>query len=234
MITVFFRTFFVYALLLLAMRFLGKRQMGELELSELITTFMLSELAATPILNTDIPIAYAVVPILLILSIEIILSFIVSRYAPLRKLFFGAPSILIYKGKINIKEIKKLRIGVTELLSELRLKDIADVKDVRCAILEGNGKLSVFPTAAASPLTKGDADICAAETGIGLPVLVGGQIMRSTMQDADVDEAWIHKTLQKNGLTKKEILLMTVDEQKHVVFILQDKTVAKIQRGVEK
>lgn len=219
MITVFIRTFIIYITLLLSMRFLGKRQVGELELSELITTFMLSELAVTPLSDPDIPIAYALVPILILLSIEVVLSFIVSRYAPMRKIFFGAPSILIYKGKVNLKEIKKLRIGITELLSELRQKDISDIRDVRCAILEENGKLSVFPRVKSTPVTKEDAGIDAAEKGLGLPVLVAGHIMKNTMRDADVDEAWIDKKLTENGLTREEVLLMTVDEQKHAVFV---------------
>ena len=222
MITVFVRTFIIYTILLLSMRFLGKRQVGELELSELITTFMLSELAVMPISDPDIPIVYALIPILSLLSIEVVLSFIVSRYAPMRKIFFGTPSILIYKGKINLKEIKKLRIGITELVSELRQKDISDICDVRCAILEENGKLSVFPRSAASPLTKEDAGIEAAEKGLGLPVLVGGHLMQKTMRDADVDEAWIDKKLMENDLTRKDVLLMTVDEQKHVVFVRKE------------
>ncbi len=219
MITVFFRTFIIYIVLLVSMRFLGKRQIGELEISELITTFMLSELAVMPISDPDIPIAYAVVPILILLSIEVILSFSVSRSARLRKFFFGAPSLLIYKGKINVKEMRKLRIGVMELISELRQKDVADILDVRCAILEENGKLSVFPTADSAPVTRADTGIREAESGIGLPVIVEGKFMAASMRDAGVDETWIEQVLEKNGLRRADVLLMTVDEQKHAVFV---------------
>lgn len=232
MITVFLRTFIIYLILLVSMRFLGKRQIGELEISELITTFMLSELAVMPISDPDIPIAYALVPILILLSIEVILSFAVSRRAKLRKLLFGAPSLLIYKGKINVKELQKLRIGVMELLSELRQKDVADIRDVRCAILEENGKLSVFPTAKASPLTRADTNIPMQETGIGLPVVVEGKIMPTSMQDAGVDEAWIMSTLSKSNIRRADVLLMTVDEQKRATIV--NKTGAPIKVTGEK
>ncbi len=234
MITVFLRTFIIYIILLVSMRFLGKRQIGELELSELITTFMLSELAVIPISDPDVPIAYALVPILILLSIEVILSFSVSRVAPLRKFFFGAPSILIYKGKINVKEMRKLRIGIMELLSELRLKDIADIRDVRCAILEENGKLSVFTNAETAPVTRADAGIQTAESGVALPVIVDGKIMPVSMRDADVDEAWIERTLAKNGMRRADILLMTVDEQKCAVFIRKSESESKITEGKAK
>lgn len=219
MITVFLRTLLIYITLLISMRFLGKRQIGELEISELITTFMLSELAVIPISDPDTPITYAIVPILVLLSVEVILSFAVSRKASLRKLLFGAPSLLIYKGKINVTELRKLRIGVPELLSELRQKDIADIRDVRCAILEENGKLSVFPTAKASPVTRADAGISTAESGIGLSVVVEGKLMPTTMRDADVEEGWIIKTLKNSGTPLHDVLLMTVDEQKHATIV---------------
>ena len=231
MITIFIRTCIIYFTLLLSMRFLGKRQIGELELSELITTFMLSELAVMPISDPDIPIAYGLLPILLLLSIEVILSFFVSRYAPLRKIFFGAPSILIHEGKINTKEMKKLRIGILELLAELRLKDISDIRDVRCAILEENGKLSVFTTADASPLTKTDARISAAESGVGLPVVTDGRLMRDSMRLAGIDAGWIDRKLRENKVCRREVLLMTVDEQKKITLIKNNREPSKIREG---
>lgn len=231
MIAVFLRTCIIYFTLLLSMRFLGKRQMGELELSELITTFMLSELAVLPISDPDIPITYAIVPILLLLSIEVILSFTVSRFGSLRKLFFGAPSILIYKGEINIKEMQKLRIGILELLSELRLKDIADIREVRCAILEENGKLSVFPTADAAPITRSDMGIDSEESGIGLPVIVAGQLMRDSMRVAGVDARWIEGRLKESGLRREEVLLMTVDENRQASLIKNEPAQAKIRQA---
>jgi len=234
MITVFLRTFLIYFLLLLSMRFLGKRQIGELEVSELITTFLLSELASVPIADPGVPIAYAAVPILTLLSIEVVLSFLVSRHAPLRKIFFGAPSILIYKGKLNLKEIKNLRIGITELIAELRQKDIADIRDVRCAILEENGKLSVFLRSDAEPPCREDMKIAAAETGIALPVLVEGRLMHTSMRDAGVDEDFIARTLSRNGLRQKDVLLMTVDEQKRASFILNTEPLSKIEEGKPK
>ncbi len=78
MITVFFRTIVIYAVLLISVRIMGKRQLGELELSELITTLMVSELAVLPISDKRIPVLYGIVPILVLLSVEVILSQIIT------------------------------------------------------------------------------------------------------------------------------------------------------------
>ncbi len=222
MITVLARTLIIYLLLLVSMRLVGKRQIGELQLSELITTLMLSDLAVLPISDVGIPITYAILPILTLLSLEVFISFAASRVPALRRIFFGAPSLLICHGKLDRAELARLRIGVGELISELRLKDVEDVGDVRYAILENNGKLSVFKNAAASPVTPDDAGIAVTEKGIALPVVIDGRLMPESMKHAGVSREWIEKTLAERGLRRCEILLMNVDEQRHFSYIKKD------------
>ena len=71
MTTILFRTLIIYALLILAMRLMGKRQIGELEVSELVGTLILSEIASMPIENQEIPVSFALIPIITITTIEI-------------------------------------------------------------------------------------------------------------------------------------------------------------------
>jgi uncharacterized membrane protein YcaP (DUF421 family) len=229
MITVFIRTILIYVFLLAAMRFLGKRQIGELQLSELITTLMLSELAVTPIADADVPISYAILPILIILSLEVIVSCATARWVPLRKFLIGSPSLLIYHGRLNVEEMKKQRIGAGELLSELRQKDVADIREVRYAILEDNGKLSVFSNAADSPLMPKDVGVDAQEDGVALPLIVGGLVMKDSMRHANVSREQLEHLLKRLRVTRREVLLMTVDEQRTVSYILKDSPDGKIR-----
>ncbi|MBE6559610.1 MAG: DUF421 domain-containing protein [Ruminococcaceae bacterium] len=210
MLTVLLRTLLIYLLLIASLRLIGKRQIGELQLSELITTLLLSELAVAPISDLQLPMSRAVLPIITILILEISVSFCTSRLPWLRKLLYGAPSILIHKGKLNMKEMLHLRMDISELISELRLKDIADIADVRCAILEDNGKLSVFQNA------KG------VEYGISLPVLVHGQYMTKAMRFAGVNKKWITQWLERHKLNRRDVLLLSVDERRRAVYILKD------------
>lgn len=231
MITVFIRTILIYVFLLAAMRFLGKRQIGELQLSELITTLMLSELAVTPIADADVPISYAILPILIILSLEVIVSCATARWVPLRKFLIGAPSLLIYRGRLNTDEMKKQRIGAGELLSELRLKNISDIRQVRYAILEDNGKLSVFTHAKDSPLTPDTAKIDAEEAGVALPIVVNGIFMKDSMRHAGMDNERMRRILKKLNITEQDILLMTVDEKKRISYVLNQSSDGTIREG---
>ena len=210
MLTVFIRTLLIYFLLTATIRLIGKRQIGELQLSELITTLLLSELAVAPISDTDLPLSHAFIPIITLILLEISVSLCTSHLPWLRRLLYGAPSILIHKGKLNMREMKRLRMDISELVAELRLKDVADISDVHCAILEDNGKLSVFPSSGEE------------ERGISLPVIVHGQFMKKAMAFSDVDEEWIHARLKKYGVRREDILLMGVDEQHKVIYILKN------------
>ena len=221
MLTVFIRTLLIYLLLIAAIRLIGKRQIGELQLSELITTLLLSELAVAPISDTNLPLSHALIPIATLLVLEIAVSACTSRHPWLRRLLYGAPSILIHKGKLNMREMKRLRMDISELVSELRLKDISDISDVRCAILEDNGKLSVFPNADGK------------EYGISLPVIVHGQIMKNALDFTDVDEAWISRCLAGHHFRREDILLMSVDEKHRTVYIMKNSPDGKITQKNE-
>ena len=122
MVTVYLRTIFMFFFLIFALRVMGKRQVGELQVSELIVTFMLSELAVNPISNRDLPILYAVVPVLLLLSLEGIVSFLMLKSNVLKRLLYGRPTVVIRYGKILYPALRKHRVELDELLSELRQK----------------------------------------------------------------------------------------------------------------
>ncbi len=207
MVTVFIRTLIIYFLLIIAIRLLGKRQVGELELSELVITFMLSELATVPILDFSVPISHALIPIVVLVSSEIIFSFLVTKSSFVKKLLNGNPSYIIKHGKINQKELARLRMGLPELLGELRLKDVGDVGDVEYAILEENGKLSVFEKDK-SPLAHA--------------LIIDGEVVRSNLDLVSKDEKWLLSYLKKHKLELKNVFLMTICDNNNINIIMKE------------
>ncbi len=212
MIVIIFRVLIIYAVLVGTMRFMGKRQLGELQLSELITTILLSELASQPITDLQTPITFAIIPITMLLSMEVIISFAVTKIPFLKPLFDGKPSILIRHGKINQKEISKVRISIEELLSSLRFAGAASVDDVDYAILEPNGQLSVFQKRSVSPPTASDLSLETSESGIAHSVIVDSKISDVGLTLAGRDRNWLAKRLKELGLTADNIMLFTVDD----------------------
>ena len=211
MATVLIRTVIIYFLFMISIRLMGKRQVGELELSELVTTFMISELVLNPIQDVSIPITYAIIPLIFLLVLEVISSFLVIKLPFVKKMFSGNPSIVIKNGEINQKELKKLRMSVGELLCELRLKGFSDIGDVEYAILEQNGKLSAFGKEESN------------KDGIAYALITDGNINTSNLKNAKKSEQWLKKYVSKHNLDIKHIFLFTYNENGKINVIMKEK-----------
>ncbi len=201
MLTCLIRTVIIYLLLVLALRTTGKRQIGELEISELVSTFLISEIAAAPIGNQEIPLSFAVLPILTIISLEVIVSFLTTRSAFMKKIFLGSPIVLIRRGHLQQKALAHARMSVEELLGELRQNGVVDIDDAAYAILENNGKLSV------------------SEHGIAHALVIDGAIKKEALEGAGRDEAWLYTAVRKSGYALQDIFLFTVDDDGKINLI---------------
>lgn len=214
MISLFFRTFLLFAFLTLMLRLMGKRQVGEMEVSELVTTLLLSEIAALPMEDTDFPVLYAIVPILVIFSFEVIITFLKTKWNPLKKLFESKPVFLIKRGVLDQKELGKNRISLGELLSELRIQGIATYGDAYYAILEQNGKLSVVKRA------KPDET----EKGISHTLVSDGKLSKEAMKDLGLTEENVLALCRAEGATPEEIFLLLRDDAGTVTCIKKEET----------
>lgn len=205
------RSVILYLLLIIVIRLMGKRQLGEMEPSEFVVTMLIADLASVPMQDLGIPLLSGVIPILTVLSVELILSALSYHSVAVRKLFCGKPVILIENGKIIQKNLKKTRLTPDELTEHLREKDIVDLTTVQYAILETNGQISALLYARHQPLTPRDAKVKVSEWGLPVTIISSGRILRENLRLSGRDEAWLEKILQAHGCTAKQVYLLTVD-----------------------
>jgi len=210
MIVLIIRTLIVFLLLNAALRLTGKRQIGELDLSELITTLLISEIASSPITSPNVPILHAVVPIFIIASLEVIVTFFTSRSMRLKEIIDGTPSIIIRNGVIDQTELQKQRISAKDLLVLLRQSGIGDPAEVKYAILEEDGKLSVFP-------------VEAPPGNIVYALVVEGEICRGGIKLCGKDENWIRKRLAFHRVKMKDVYLFAINDEKKETLIRKTK-----------
>ncbi len=212
MVSVFARTIIIYLILLIALRLMGKRQVGELQTSELIVTFLLSELAVGPIMDKSLPIIHGIIPIFLLLSLEVITSFALTKSNFLKKLIYGSPTILIRDGKVNLQALADNRIEIDELMAELRQKNAPDIASVKYAILEDNGKLSVFLKGEKSPPTAEQMKVRLVDGGIAHELIIDGEVVEKNLTLLGKDKAWLHTQLQCRHTTQQDVFLMTMND----------------------
>ena len=234
MVTIFIRTALIYLILVVSMRLMGKRQVGELQLSELTVTILLSEIAASPLTDKNIPFAHAVCAILLLLSIEVILSYILLHHPAVKTVLTGKPSMIIRRGVLDQKELERQRLCLSELLCALRQKGIADISDVEYAIMEENGQLSVFPKAEASPLTPKACGQKAPENGISHALIIDRVIIQKNLDTVGWSREKLERELERRGAKLCDVFMFAVGDSGKITLILKGESGAKSGTEEEK
>ncbi len=219
MLTILLRTVLVYVLLIATMRLMGKRQLGELEVSELVTTLLVSEIASLPIVDKNIPLAYAVIPLVTVLTLEVALSMVLIKFPKLKGMASARPSVLIRRGKLDQKEMRRIRISLDELISEVRQAGVASLADVDYAILEQNGKISILTRKEAQPPSAKDMQLSPAESGIVHVLIEDGCIDRYNLELMQLDDAWLSRVLAQKGLRAEEVFFLGRDDTENLYWI---------------
>lgn len=146
MLITIIRTVLLYIFIILSIRIMGKRQLSDMQTSELVITLVISDIAAIPMQNVEQPLLSGIVPIFILVALEIIISVIMLKSSSFRQVICGNPVVIIHQGVILKDALKKLRISYEDLYSILRQQEIFDIKDVKFAIVETNGTVSIQKT----------------------------------------------------------------------------------------
>lgn len=216
------RTVILYFIVICVVRLMGKRQIGELQPSELVITLLLSEIIAMPMEDNDIPLISTVIPVMLLVTLEIITSAISMKSLKFRFLVQGHPIIIIRDGELQQKEMKKLRLTIDDILEALRQKDIFDISLVAYAIIETNGRMSVMLKPDFETVTNKNAGIASEDSGIPCVVITDGQIERSAFEDCNMTDEKLKSIIKKQNIDVGNTLLMTVDKSGKTVVIGRD------------
>ncbi|NLZ38674.1 MAG: DUF421 domain-containing protein [Firmicutes bacterium] len=206
-LTLFYRTVLIYLVVLVSIRIMGKREVGELSAFDFVVAIMIAELAAMAMEQTDMPLLVALVPIFTLVALEILLSYLCLKSHTIRNIIDGSPSIVIADGKIIEKELRKLRYNVSDLVGQLREKDVSNIADVQYAILETSGELSVQLKANKRPVTPEDLGLPTKYEGIPTPLIFDGHVHHKNLRNLQLDKDWLLKELRKQGIDRIEDVL---------------------------
>ena len=210
---IFFRTFIIYITLLVAMRLMGKRQLGELELSELVITVLISDIAAHPLQDIGIPLMNGLLPIIILLCCELIISGVIVKSNRTKELLCGKPSFLIVNGVINQKEMKKNRFTPDELAEELRTQSILDISLIKFAILETDGRLNIVLFPSERPVTAGQMSVNTKDCGYPVIIINNGKLIEKNLSLCGKDKNWLQKELSLREVKGVEaVYLMSLNE----------------------
>ena len=206
-----------------SLRLMGKRQIGELQPTELVVTILLSEFAAVPMQDNDIPMINTLVGVCVLVGAEVLLGAAAVKSERLRSVLEGNAVLLVKDGKPVQKNMKQLRYNLDDLLEALRQKDVFDIADVQYAYAETNGSLSVLLKPEKRPLSCQDAGVSPPDTGVAGAVVMDGRIIRGKLSDYGVTEEQLRHMIKKAGVKQEDIFLLTVNKQGTVNLIERER-----------
>lgn len=208
MIIVVIRALILYFIVLISMRFMGKGELGELQPFDLVVSLMLADLATLPMEDFDAPLLHGIIAIITITFLQCLISYASLKSNTIRKIISGRPTIIIDHGKFNVKEMKRLRINVNDILGQMRLNGYYNIEDIDYLIMETNG----------------DVSIIAADNGdkrckrIPISVVLDGKVMRKNLQEFNIKEDDLYKEIKKQKLKIENIIYGFVDESDKFIF----------------
>lgn len=205
-LSIIVKTLVLYFFIVVVYRVMGKKEVGKLSIIDLIVSILIAELAAISIEEADRSILTSIIPIIVLVVIQISISFISLKSVSLRKLIDGNPIVIIKDGKLNFKDMTKLRYTIDDLIAQLREQGIKSIEEVNYAVLENNGKLSVFENSKDYPL----------------PIIIDGNIDYDVLKDMKKDKKWIYKILDDNNITLDNVFYAFYTKNKTYIIKKDD------------
>lgn len=184
-----YKTIFMYFFIIFVYRLMGKKELGQLSIIDLIVSILMAELIAISIESDDKSILTSVVPIMVLVLIQILVSYITLKSEKVRDIIDGKPTVIIKNGKLNFTEMSKIRYSLDDLLTQLRLQGVKSIDKVKYAVLENNGNLSVFNDNSDYPL----------------PLILDGVIDYSVLKNIGKDYSWILSILKKKNIELEDV-----------------------------
>lgn len=213
------RAVIVYIFIILAVRIMGKRQIGELKPHELVITILVSQIASIPLEDNNMPLANSLVPIMLLISFEIIVSVISMKSLTFRNLLQGKPIFVMRHGKLDEKQMKRLRYSMDDLIDAIRQKDVFDISQVEEAIIETNGTVSVLLKPEYNPVTPKDLNLSVEGGGMPITIVMDGKPVSKYFGAEEIKESEIELILKSQDYDVKKIMLLTVDDGGNIFAI---------------
>ena len=223
MINTFIRVVILYILVLTIMRLMGKREIGQMQPFELVVAIMIADLASIPMSDVGIPLSNGIIPILALLLLQFIISIANLKSIWFRSLVCGVPAILIYRGKIDEKVLKKEKFTINELQERLRQNNVFNIADVEYAILETSGQVTVIQKPQKRNTIPEDFKIVPKYEGIPYDLVIDGKVMNDNLKKIGKNYNWLKEQLDNLKISPNQALIVTYDGKSQIFCQAKEK-----------
>jgi len=199
MLNIFLRAIVLYLVMIAIMRGLGRRELGQFQPYEFVMMVLIAEIIAGPMESVSTPLLHGLLPAAALFVVHSAITLISFRSDKFRAIVSGKPVMVISKGVINEKELKRLCLGLNDLMEGLRACGILDPAEVGTAVVEPNGSISAFPRSSCRSPYNSEMNIDAGYEGLPMILIMDGRVQPHNLEQCKKDESWLSAQLAQLG-----------------------------------
>ena len=222
-LTTSYRALISLAVLFLVTKMIGKKQVSELSLFDYVIGISIGNFAAEMTINLESQEINGIVAVLIFGIVAYIVSYITMKSIYLRRFFIGVPTIIIDKGKINYKNMKKFKMDINDLLEQARINGYFDLSEIEYGIMEANGIMSFKLKDIYDTPTNKDLNINTKNIGICANIIIDGKYMKNNISNMNKNLEWVENKIKDMGYNINNILLATLNEKDEINIYLKEK-----------
>ena len=196
-IDIVLKTIIFYLVLIIIMRLLGKREVGEISVFDLVVILLVADIATMAITDKWDMVIPSILSLLALVLLQKFFAHISLYFPKIRKVIDYTPSIIIFDGKLNLKEMKKQKYTIDDLVAQTREVGVMDLCEIRMAILESTGQLSIFKK-----------EVYLKQM---LPIVISGTFIEENIKILEINKSNIIDFLSLNKLMLEEVKYLSSD-----------------------
>jgi len=194
------RSIIAFIALLFFVRLIGKQQVSQLTLFDYTVGITIGSIAGTLSVQVNENTISTLAGMCTWAILAILTAILGLKSKWIYKVVDGEETVLVKNGKIDMKNLKRTRIPISELISELRIQGVFNIADVEFAILEPGGRISVQKRSQKQPLTPSDLNIPTQYDGLPTNLIIDGSIQKEALKSLNLSKAWLFHQLKKQNI----------------------------------
>ena len=202
-----------FLVLFILSKIMGYRAISELSFFDYVVGITIGNVAAEMATNIDMEWWKGVTVMVIYALFNVLFSVLSQKSVFARQIISGTPIVLIYKGKIIKKNLKKARIDLNDLLSSARVAGYFNIADIEYAIMETKGSISFMPVAQKRPLNPKDFNFAPESEGLTVNVIMDGKIIDDDLKDAGITRKDLIRRVKQQNKDVKNIFLGIIDSK---------------------
>jgi uncharacterized membrane protein YcaP (DUF421 family) len=139
------RVVMIYLFLMVALRLMGKREFGELAPFDFVVLLLIPEMFSQAMVREDFSLTNAFIAVSTLLTLVFITTLLNFRFKAFGKIIAGVPAVLVRHGYLVPETLQKERVAPGEVLDAMHAAGLHRMEEVRWAILETDGRITIVP-----------------------------------------------------------------------------------------